>query len=198
MKFWNKETGKIYDISKEGFLGSGFCGKYSSCNNCPISEIEKDLSVDSPCFDWVENNPNKAAEIMGYELIEEPEEQKETIVSSLKDTGNRTPMGDTGFVRDCKNGVGRMDLLPWNAIIELSKHCQEGAIHYGERNIDKGAPLHSLLDSGARHLAKFMAGYTDEDHLRAALWNIAWALEQKTTHPELNDTPWEYFKKDKE
>lgn len=116
----------------------------------------------------------------------------------IKFSGDKEIFEDTGFVRDCKNGVGRMDLLPWNAIIELSKHCQEGAIHYGERNIDKGAPLHSLLDSGARHLAKFMAGYTDEDHLRAALWNIAWALEQKTTHPELNDTPWEYFEKDNE
>lgn len=195
MKFRNKETGKIYDILKDGFLASNFCGKYSHCNSCPISGIEKDLSVDSPCFDWVKNNPKEAAELMDYELIEEAE-QNEEIVSGLKDTGNRTPMGDTGFVRDNHNGKGRMDLIPWNAIIELSKHCENGAMKYGERNIDKGAPLHSLLDSGARHLAKFMAGYTDEDHLRAALWNIAWALEQKITHPELNDTPWEYFKKD--
>lgn len=84
MKFRNKETGKIYDISKEGFLGSNFCGKYSHCNNCPISEIEKDLSVDSPCFDWVKNNPKEAAELMGYEfmgydeLIEESEQKEET------------------------------------------------------------------------------------------------------------------------
>lgn len=98
--------------------------------------------------------------------------------------------GPTGFVRDSHAGKGRMDLLPWTAIMEVSKLCEEGARHYGERNIDKGAPLHSLLDSGARHLAKVMSGCTDEDHLRAACWNLLWALQQRTTHPELNDTPW--------
>lgn len=107
----------------------------------------------------------------------------------IKDSGNRTEF-PTGFVRDCKVGVGRMDLLPWNALMEVSQHCEEGALKYGERNIDKGAPLHSLLDSGARHLAKYIAGHDDEDHLRAAAWNILWALEQRTTHPELNDMPW--------
>ncbi len=107
----------------------------------------------------------------------------------IKDTGDRTPMGDTGFVRDAHAGKGRMDLLPWHAVLELSQLCEEGALKYGERNIDKGAPLHSLLDSGARHLAKYIAGEQDEDHLRAAAWNIMWALEQRTTHPECNDMP---------
>ena len=83
-----------------------------------------------------------------------------------------------------------MDLLPWNAIIEVSKHCEEGALKYGERNIDKGAPLHSLLDSGARHLAKYIFCLSFSDHLRAACWNLLWALEQRTTHPDLNDMPW--------
>ena len=53
--------------------------------------------------------------------------------------------------------------------------------------MDKGIPLHSLCDSAARHLAKFIAGETDEDHLRAAAWNLLWALNQRTTHPELDD-----------
>ena len=44
----------------------------------------------------------------------------------IKDSGNRTPMGDTGFVRDMHEGKGRCDLLPWRAIIEVSKHCEEG------------------------------------------------------------------------
>src|SRR5699024_11535409 len=90
-------------------------------------------------------------------------------------------------VRDMKRGVGRMDLLPWYGIMEVSKHCEEGAEKYGEHNVDKGIPLHSLCDSAARHLAKFIAGETDEDHLRAAAWNLLWALKQRTTHPELDD-----------
>lgn len=105
----------------------------------------------------------------------------------------KEPIGNTGFVRDVHAGKGRMDLLPWIGIMEVSKLCEEGALHYGERNIDKGAPLHSLLDSGARHLAKLMSGYTDEDHLRSACWNLLWALQERTTHPELNDTPWPWY-----
>ena len=104
----------------------------------------------------------------------------------IKDSGERTEF-KTGAVRDMKRGVGRMDLLPWYGIMEVSKHCEEGADKYGEHNVDKGIPLHSLCDSAARHLAKFIAGETDEDHLRAAAWNLLWALNQRTTHPELDD-----------
>lgn len=104
----------------------------------------------------------------------------------IKDSGHRTEFA-TGAVRDMKRGVGRMDLLPWYGIMEVSKHCEEGAEKYGEHNVDKGIPLHSLCDSAARHLAKFIAGEMDEDHLRAATWNLLWALNQRTTHPELDD-----------
>ena len=104
----------------------------------------------------------------------------------IKDSGERTEFS-TGAVRDMKRGVGRMDLLPWYGIMEDSKHCEEGAEKYGEHNVDKGIPLHSLCDSAARHLAKFIAGEMDEDHLRAAAWNLLWALNQRKTHPELDD-----------
>lgn len=96
---------------------------------------------------------------------------------------------DTGFVRDNSVGKGRMDLLPWGAIMELSKHCQNGAEHYGERNIDKGAPISVLMDSALRHLAKYMQGETDEDHLLAAMWNVSWAVEFETNKKEMQDIP---------
>lgn len=104
----------------------------------------------------------------------------------IKDSGKRTEF-ETGAKRDIQHGKGRMDLLPWYGIIEVSKHCEEGADKYGEHNVDRGIPLHSLCDSAARHLAKFIAGEMDEDHLRAAAWNLLWALNQRTTHPELDD-----------
>ena len=106
----------------------------------------------------------------------------------IKDSGDRT-MFNTGAVRDSKDGVGRMDLLPCTAIIELSKHCQEGAKRYGERNVDKGIPQHSFIDSGLRHLFKYLRGDRDENHLIAALWNIAFAVEQEYTKPHLQDIP---------
>lgn len=107
----------------------------------------------------------------------------------IKDSGDRTKF-ETGAVRDMHEGKGRMDLLPMSAIIELSRHCEDGAVKYGEHNVDKGIPQHSLCDSAMRHLVKYMRGDQDENHLRAAAWNIMWALEQAVTHPELNDLIW--------
>ena len=107
----------------------------------------------------------------------------------IKDSGDRTQF-NTGAVRDMHEGKGRMDLLPLTAIIELSKHCEEGASKYGEHNIDKGIPQHSLCDSGMRHLVKYMRGDMDENHLRAACWNLMWALEQSIVKPDMNDLLW--------
>ena len=78
----------------------------------------------------------------------------------IKDSGERTEFG-TGAVRDMHSGKGRMDLLPWEALMEVSKHCEEGALKYGERNCEKGIPIHSLIDSAFRHLAKYMMGMKD-------------------------------------
>ena len=105
----------------------------------------------------------------------------------ILDSGERT-VHPNGFQRDMHEGKGRMDLLPWRAIIEVSKHCEEGAKKYGERNVDLGAPQKSLIDSAFRHLAKYHIGMTDEDHLRACAWNILWALEQEVCRPELIQT----------
>ena len=104
------------------------------------------------------------------------------------DSGERREF-ESGAVRDIQEGKGRMDLIPWTAIIELSKHCEDGALKYGERNIDKTLPISSLMDSALRHLAKYMEGYDDENHLRAALWNIAWAVQFEITNPEVQNIP---------
>ena len=109
--------------------------------------------------------------------------------TEIKDSGERTTF-ETGAVRDMHEGKGRMDLLPWSAIMEVSKHCETGAIKYGEHNVDKGIPTHSLLDSAIRHAAKYLDGWTDEPHLVAAAWNLLWAIEMEIKHPECVDTPW--------
>ena len=113
----------------------------------------------------------------------------------IKDSGDRTKF-PTGAVRDMHDGKGRMDLLPWAAIMEVSKHCEAGAKKYGEHNVDKGIPTSSLCDSALRHLAKYLDGWTDEKHLLAATWNLLWALEMEIHHPECVNTPWKENKKE--
>lgn len=97
---------------------------------------------------------------------------------------------ETGARRDIDESKGRMDLLPWAAIMEVSKHSAAGAAKYGEHNVDLGIPTHSLLDSAMRHTAKYLEGWDDEPHLLAAAWNLLWAVEMTITHPEQVDTPW--------
>lgn len=106
----------------------------------------------------------------------------------IKDSGHRR-MFETGAVRDMVQGKGRYDLIPWEAIHELALHCEAGAQKYGERNCEKGIPVSSLIDSAFRHLSTYMQGATDEPHLRAALWNIAFAIYMEQKHPELQDIP---------
>jgi hypothetical protein len=116
-------------------------------------------------------------------------------MAEILDSGERT-VYENGFQRDMHEGKGRMDLLPWNAIMEVSKHCEKGAIKYGEHNVDRGCPMHSLADSAARHLAKFIAGWDDEPHAVSACWNLLWLVEELITKPEFNDMYWN--EKDKE
>lgn len=49
---------------------------------------------------------------------------------NIKDSGERTTFS-TGAQRDMHSGKGRMDLLPWAAIIEVGKHCEAGALTGG-------------------------------------------------------------------
>ena len=111
----------------------------------------------------------------------------------IKDSGERTQFYDKDGkeigVRDLHQGKGRMDLLPWNAIMEVSKHSENGSKKYGEHNVDKGIYISSLVDSAFRHLAKFWIGMDDEPHLTAACWNLLWAQEMMVVKPEMDDRP---------
>lgn len=115
-------------------------------------------------------------------------------MSIILDSGERREF-ETGFVRDMAAGKGRYDLCPWYAIDALARHCENGALKYGERNIDLGCPQHSLIDSALRHISKYIRGIEDEDHLLAACWNLMWALEQRERKREsLLDIPPEPYK----
>lgn len=76
-----------------------------------------------------------------------------------------------------------------SAILEVAIHYEDGCKKYGERNWEKGIPLHCFIDSAVRHYLKFRRGDTDERHDRAFLWNILGALWTMEHHPELNDLP---------
>lgn len=81
------------------------------------------------------------------------------------------------------------DRVTW--VLEVSKHYEEGCIKYGERNWEKGIPLHCYIDSGVRHYIKYLRGDKDERHDRAFLWNMLGAIWTQAEKPELNDLPFD-------
>lgn len=86
----------------------------------------------------------------------------------------------------CKSYMGGVI----NGVLEVSKHFEEGAIKYGEWNWQKGIPCHCYIDSGVRHLLKFLRGDTDERHDRAFIWNMLCLIWTLNNRPECNDI-WE-------
>lgn len=102
----------------------------------------------------------------------------------------------TGAVRDA-GGKGRMDLLPMSALIRVSRHMEDairpdplsGVPHYPERNWEKGLPMHTMIDSAFRHLAKYVDGWMDEDHLCAAATNLLMAMWMEDHRPGMQDIP---------
>jgi len=106
----------------------------------------------------------------------------------LKDSGNRRAF-ETGAVRDMAEGKGRCDLLPACAILRLARHYEAGAVKYESRNWEKGIPVSCMLDSGIRHMLKYLDGQKDEDHLAAAAWNILGAMWMEEKRPDLQDIP---------
>ena len=105
--------------------------------------------------------------------------------------------GDTEFVyRAIENFQG---LARWGVskmLLEVSKHYEDGANKYEERNWEKGMPLHCYIDSGVRHYLKYRRGDQDEPHDRAFVWNMLGALWTQTHKPELIDLP--FVENDKE
>ena len=72
MKFRNKKTGEIYDMTSKDCSGSGFCREIL-CSDCPIIKRRGDLS----CRDWVLTHANMAARMMGYEGVEDDCDQSQ-------------------------------------------------------------------------------------------------------------------------
>ena len=80
MKFRNKDC-KILEETSLSFCKPYF---YKNCFGCPILKelsVKKgdvsDIYFYAVCNEWISNNPKEAAELMGYELIEEQGQQEE-------------------------------------------------------------------------------------------------------------------------
>ena len=76
-----------------------------------------------------------------------------------------------------------------NTLLEVSKHYEDGAKKYADRNWEKGIPLHCYIDSGVRHYLKWRRGDKDEPHERAFVWNMLGAIWTQAHLPKMIDLP---------
>lgn len=60
----------------------------------------------------------------------------------------------------------------YEAMLDLAQHFENGLKKYGKDNWKKGIPVDSYIDSSVRHYCKAKAGWKDEPHERACLWNL--------------------------
>lgn len=97
--------------------------------------------------------------------------------------------GDIQFLLDALDSFYNVSYFDsyQDMILEVSKHFEEGAKKYSERNWEKGIPIHCYIDSAVRHYLKFLRGDTDERHDRAFCWNILCCIWTCINKPELND-----------
>lgn len=84
------------------------------------------------------------------------------------------------------------------ALLDVSMHYKKGLEKYGERNWEKGIPLHSYIDSGVRHYIKWCAHFTDERHDLAFIWNLLCCCHthQFIRNDSLQDLPFCKIEKD--
>lgn len=79
---------------------------------------------------------------------------------------------ESGAKRDASLGKPNCHDLQGYTMLRFGYHMELGEQNYGESNYLKGIPDQAALESLSRHYAKFIAGYDDEDHLSAIMFNI--------------------------
>jgi len=99
-----------------------------------------------------------------------------TKFDKIQDSGEKQKF-ETGAVRDLQEGKGRFDLIPPIVLERLAKHYELGSLKYNESNFRLGIPIKRYIDSALRHINKYRMGLEDEDHLIAAIWNLAGIIE---------------------
>ncbi|MCL2570330.1 MAG: DUF5664 domain-containing protein [Firmicutes bacterium] len=107
----------------------------------------------------------------------------------LKDIGEFVETGNIDYIASAirkftKTHTKKTDC---EMIIEVSKQYQQGAEKHGERNWEKGFPVHSFIDSGVRHFLLHIDGKVDEPHDRAFMWNMLGCMWTMENRPECID-----------
>jgi hypothetical protein len=117
----------------------------------------------------------------------------EPVATATKDSGEvRIKNEETGGEKGRK--PQRMELLPWDALLEVSALYAAGAEKYEDNNWRRGYDWSLSFGAAQRHLSQFWMGEdVDEEtgchHLTSAAFHILGLIVFKNEYPELDDRP---------
>lgn len=158
MKFRNKETDKIYDLTDKGAYSSGFCR--ASCQICPIFR-----HAGNRCNAWIKENPQEAAELMGYELVSENE------YPPVRPVG---PIGPKGPEAKADTGKPRPTLVPVSLMEAVTAVREYGCAKYHDPENWRRVEPQRYRDALYRHWLAYLKGEkTDPESGLPHLWHIA-------------------------
>lgn len=81
-------------------------------------------------------------------------------------------------------------IAPYEVLLSVSRHFEEGAKKYAPRNWEKGISISSYIDSAVRHYCKHKNYDQDEPHGTAFIWNLICLIEtiKRITEGKLPET----------
>lgn len=88
----------------------------------------------------------------------------------MNDSGKRKT-NNAGAMREPDFGKGAWELLTPYGLSRVAIWYELGARKYNRRNWEKGVSVNRCFRSLLRHAFKYIAGWQDEDHLAAVVWN---------------------------
>lgn len=85
--------------------------------------------------------------------------------------------------------IRRYDRISPFALDRIAKRYRMGEIKYGAYNMEKGMPIHDLLNHALRHINMHLANQEDEpgdDNLGGSAWGLLTAMHSEQMWPKLN------------
>lgn len=160
------------------------------CAHCKIEKPLTEFYIDRIRADGHKSNCKECTRYLRTEKRVSAKKQIQIFAASPPIHEAAIDTNHGGIKHD--DGKLRMDLIPWDSVVEVAKVYTEGAKEYGDNNWRNGIRWGRVFAAILRHLFAFWTGEdmdnkTGLPHLAHAAWGCLTLLNFTKTHPGLDD-----------